>query len=179
MSKYEDDDRGGSGGLRHPLRLPDRYIARGREIGRDYRDRDRDRREEDGGDRDRGRQYSSHRDRGGDRYDDRGDIGGGGHPYSNSSYRGGGGYYHQSGPSLLPTPSSTHHTSIHINPNVFINERIRPAGLIKKYPNYEPFHPPPSENYQYPESMRPKLPPSKRYLSQTCIFVLFYLITWL
>lgn len=48
------------------------------------------------------------------------------------------------------------------NPN--FSERIRPLGLIKKYPNYEPFHPPPQENFEYPEHMHP--PAKKRAASE-------------
>jgi len=39
------------------------------------------------------------------------------------------------------------------------SERRKPLGLIAKYPNYEPFHPPPREDFVYPTHMHPPLPP--------------------
>lgn len=149
MSKYQDED--GGGGVRHPLRLPDRYMARGQ-----------DRR----GDRDAHREY----DRGppGRRpyqaQDYPRDSERDGHPAMRypreQPYHRSGRGYDPGGGGHPPHPLQPPH-SIHINPNVYFNERVRPPGLIAKYPNYEPFHPPPSENFQYPEFMRPRPPKDK------------------
>jgi hypothetical protein len=84
--------------------------------------------------------------------------------YEDGFYGGGGGGSH---PLRVPdryVPRHNNNNNNNARGRVmnYMSERVRPLGLISKYPNYEPFNPPPREDFQYPAAMQPPKPKQRR-----------------